>query len=168
MGYANLHYVCQNYFMKRYFYLLLVVFTTLLSCGHKNQILYIQFNQASDLRAETKVTVNGFPVGEITGLAFTDSTILATVVLIDSVRIPKQSRFVLEEVDLLGSRQVSVYLNQTRSGFILSGDTVAGEVMQQDTASVSDLASALDTTTLKNIRNKVTETIDSAIAKKRK
>ncbi len=154
--------------MNRYFYLLLVIFTTLISCGHKNQILYIQFNQASDLRAETKVMRNGFPIGEITGLAFADSTILATVVLIDSVRIPKYSRFVLESADLSVGKQVSVYPHQSEKVYIQSGDTVMGQVSEQEgTLTASDLASAMDTTVLKNSKHKVNGIVDSVITKKR-
>ncbi len=145
------------------------VFVALLACGHKNQILYIQFNQASDLRAETKVMRNGFPIGEITGLAFTDSSILATVVLIDSVRIPLDSRFVLESAGLSGGKQVSVYPQQSEKVFIQSGDTVMGQVSEQEGAlTVSDLASAIDTAVLKNVKDKVNEVVDSVMAESRK
>lgn len=142
---------------------------TIIACGHKNQILYIQFNQASDLRAETKVMMNGFPIGEITGLAFTDSTILATVVLIDSVRIPIHSGFELESADLFGGKQVSVYPHQSEKVFIQSGDTVMGQISEQEgTLTASDLASAIDTVVLKNIKDKVNEVVDSVMAESRK
>ncbi|MFN3405312.1 MAG: MlaD family protein [Cytophagaceae bacterium] len=103
---------------------LLVIF--LFSCSSGDEI-YVKFNHAEGLNVNDPVTLNGWEVGKVTGMALNrENNIIARVKIKQELTIPNDSEFLISNTDLLGSKQLEIHSGASQT-FISPGDTVNGK-----------------------------------------
>jgi phospholipid/cholesterol/gamma-HCH transport system substrate-binding protein len=123
----------------------------------------LKFSQVSTLTQDAPVKVNGVKLGKVEHIALHGNGVLVRISLRNDVKIPKDSDIRVQNIGLLGERQVGMLLGQSKEMFT-EKDTIAGN-FDAGIAEVMGMAGeVLDSAkTLLNITHLM---LDSTIAKK--
>jgi phospholipid/cholesterol/gamma-HCH transport system substrate-binding protein len=86
---------------------------------------HLKFSQVSTLTQDAPVKVNGVKLGKVEHIALHKNGVLVRVSLRNDVKIPKDSDIRVQNIGLLGERQVGMLLGESKEMFT-EGDTIAG------------------------------------------
>jgi phospholipid/cholesterol/gamma-HCH transport system substrate-binding protein len=86
---------------------------------------HLRFSQVSTLTQDAPVKVNGVKLGKVEHIALFGNGVLVRVSLRNDVKIPKDSDIRVQNIGLLGERQVGMLLGDSKETFAV-GDTIAG------------------------------------------
>jgi len=86
---------------------------------------HLRFSQVSTLTQDAPVKVNGVKLGKVENIALHGNGVLVRISLRNDVRIPKDSDIRVQNIGLLGERQVGMLLGESNEIFGI-GDTVSG------------------------------------------
>lgn len=111
------------------FLILFIWVLALTACSHpaKNE-LTILFDRVDNLKIGGKVSLKGFPVGEVTHLALLGDSVLVNVKLNDTINIPVGSKFIITP-SLLENSQINIELSN-KTTYLTNQDTVAGSYLK--------------------------------------
>jgi len=106
--------------MKIYLILISVLFLT--SCSEKRTEIILNADNVGGLTTEANITLNGFKIGEIEDMKITpNGTIDIICNLTSETKIPSDSKFKIQNLDLLGSKGIIVELGES-SEYLKNGD----------------------------------------------
>jgi phospholipid/cholesterol/gamma-HCH transport system substrate-binding protein len=86
---------------------------------------HLRFSQVSTLTQDAPVKVNGVKLGKVEHIALHGNGVLVRISLRNDVKIPKDSDIRVQNIGLLGERQVGMLLGNSKEMFAI-GDTIAG------------------------------------------
>jgi ABC-type transporter Mla subunit MlaD len=113
--------------MKNLFYL--IIMHLLFSCKAENKTLIITFDHASGLIEGNSVVINDFQVGQVSKITLnSDYKINAEIEINDTIRLPKDSKFIIGSKDLF-SKAIIVIPGKSKS-FLMNKDRVKGQLAQ--------------------------------------
>ncbi|MBF9140348.1 MlaD family protein [Hymenobacter properus] len=96
-----------------------------LSACHRNRsIISVGYKDGGNLQRGDKVLLNGFTVGEVLDYHFVPKTVFVDLLMEDGVKIPFNSRFIINK-SLLGSSSIIIKPSSSDK-FITNMDTVMG------------------------------------------
>ena len=87
---------------------------------------YLRFNQVSTLAQDDPVKVNGVKLGKVEAIALHGTRVLVRISLRNDVKIPKDSDIRVQNIGLLGERQIGMLLGDS-SSFWSEKDTIQGQ-----------------------------------------
>jgi len=87
---------------------------------------YLRFNQVSTLAQDDPVKVNGVKLGKVENIALQGTRVLVRISLRNDVKIPKDSDIRVQNIGLLGERQIGMLLGDS-SIFWTEKDTIQGQ-----------------------------------------
>jgi len=87
---------------------------------------YLRFNQVSTLAQDDPVKVNGVKLGKVESIALYKNGVLVRISLRNDVKIPKDSDIRVQNIGLLGERQIGMLLGDSLQMFS-TGDTIRGQ-----------------------------------------
>jgi len=87
---------------------------------------YLRFNQVSTLAQDDPVKVNGVKLGKVENIALHKNGVLVRISLRNDVKIPKDSDIRVQNIGLLGERQIGMLLGDLPQIFS-TGDTIRGQ-----------------------------------------
>jgi len=87
---------------------------------------YLRFNQVSTLAQDDPVKVNGVKLGKVETIALQGTRVLVRISLRNDVKIPKDSDIRVQNIGLLGERQIGMLLGDS-SVFWTEKDTIQGQ-----------------------------------------
>lgn len=109
--------------MTRFLALLTFLLCLLTSCSQNGESLILKFESVDGLGAEAEVVTNGFKIGQVRQLTLgSDQSVLVEIELNPDIEIPKDSKFVLSNADLLGTKEIDVEFGQSNF-FFANNDT---------------------------------------------
>lgn len=108
--------------MKYYSILAILIF--FISCADERTEIILNSENVDGLTTEAKITLNGFEIGEVEDLNFTsEGTIDIKCKLNPDTKIPVDSKFTIERLDLLGSKGIFVELGESTEK-LKNGDNI--------------------------------------------
>lgn len=127
--------------------------------GQKFDAYRIYFSQVSTLQEGDPVKVNGVKAGKVDEIALEGNRVRVTVKLNRGIRIPKDSDVRIQNIGLMGERQIGILLGSASEAVAPGGDMagsidagiaealgVAGEVFVEAETLVKSLRSVMDST----------------------
>ncbi|MDR1830885.1 MAG: MlaD family protein [Candidatus Fibromonas sp.] len=87
---------------------------------------YLRFNQVSTLAQDDPVKVNGVKLGKVESIILHKNGVLVRISLRNDVKIPKDSDIRVQNIGLLGERQIGMLLGDSPQMFS-TGDTIRGQ-----------------------------------------
>ena len=105
----------------------------------KRTVIYAVYNQVDGLADANPVNINGMKVGRVMEVKFlpdNSGKIIVTLVIDNSIRIPKNSIAKIESSDLMGSKTVQVVLGNS-TAYVESGDTLQSDLQLSITEEVN-------------------------------
>lgn len=126
--------------MKRHLIIALILTGTFSSCTNNERTIYLQADQVDGLSTESSVTLNGFKIGQVDDIHLNQQgKIVIKLRLNKEPTLPADSKFLIEDKDLLGSKEISVQLG-TENKKIAIGDTInvseGKKVFQNDSLTI--------------------------------
>ena len=110
--------------MKRHLLIALILTGFFSSCTNNERTIYLQSDQVDGLTTEATVTLNGFEIGQVDDIHLSQQgKILIKLKLDKEPSLPTDSKFIIENRDLLGSKGISVQLGDENES-IANGDTI--------------------------------------------
>jgi phospholipid/cholesterol/gamma-HCH transport system substrate-binding protein len=97
------------------------------SPGQKSDVYKVRFDQVSTLQDGDPVKVNGVKAGKVQGVELRGRRVLVTLKLNRGVRLPKDSRVRIQNIGLMGERQVGIMLGESE-GYFAPGEEMEGEL----------------------------------------
>ena len=108
--------------MKYYSILAILIF--LISCTDERTEIILNAENVDGLTTEANITLNGFEIGEVEDLNLTsEGTIDIKCKLNPDTKIPNDSKFTIESLDLLGSKGIFVELGESKEN-LKNGDII--------------------------------------------
>ncbi len=86
---------------------------------------YLRFNQVSTLTLDDPVKVNGVKLGKVEDIYLSGHRVLVRIRLRTDVKIPKNSEIRVQNIGIMGERQIGMVLGDTLSCYA-PGDTIDG------------------------------------------
>lgn len=86
---------------------------------------YLKFNQVSTLTLDDPVKVNGVKLGKVESIDLVGTRVCVQVRLRQDVKIPKDSEIRVQNIGLMGERQVGILLGDSSANWA-PGDTIEG------------------------------------------
>jgi len=125
------------------------------------EIYHLRFNQVSTLAQDDPVKVNGVKLGNVNSIYLHGNGVLVRISLRNDVKIPIDSDIRVQNIGLLGERQIGIILGDSSRTFSL-GDTIRGQ-FDAGIAEVMGMAGeVLDS--VKAVMNIAHELLDSTLA----
>jgi phospholipid/cholesterol/gamma-HCH transport system substrate-binding protein len=121
---------------------------------------YTRYARVDGLLESSPVTFNGYRVGNVKKIKFTDDNsgdLIVTFLLENSLKIPDKSVVRIVSSDIMGTRSVKLIFNPSET-YYTPGDTISGEIESDLKEQVS-----LQVLPLKKKAEELLSTIDSAI-----
>lgn len=95
-------------------YTILALLFLFVSCGNRGSEFVLNVDNADGLTTEVKITLNGFEIGEVKDMKITSDGTIDVLCEIDSeTKLPSDSRFKIETIDILGSKGIVVDLGES-------------------------------------------------------
>ena len=129
------------------------------SPGQKTDTYRILFSQVSTLQGGDPVKVNGVKMGKVQDIQLKGNQVLVTVKLDRGLKLPKDSQVKIQNIGLMGERQIGIMLGQSGEYLPLGGEMqgsldagiaeamgVAGEVFVEAQTLVTSLRAVMDST----------------------
>jgi ABC-type transporter Mla subunit MlaD len=118
--------------------------------------LNIIFDNTEGLTTEADVTANGLKIGKVEKIGLLRDKIFVTTTIDKNIKIPRNSIFIIESVDLLGTKTISVKLDSVETKYYKDSDTIFGQLqrkrflndstqLQLDSATITKLKPLVDT-----------------------
>ena len=126
----------------------------------RNDYYHVIYDRVDGLSESNKVTLNGYQVGRVKEIRFTNDNsrkLLVTLLIDASFRIPVNSFAQIVSSDILGTRSIKLVLSDEKEVYI-SNDTIPGTVEGDLMEQVS-----MQILPIKNKAEQLLGTIDSAI-----
>ena len=116
--------------MKYYSILAILIF--LMSCADERTEIILNAENVDGLTTEAKITLNGFEIGEVEDLYLTsEGTIDIKCKLNPDIKIPNDSKFTIESLNLLGSKEIFVKLGESKES-LKNGDIIPVAVRKKE------------------------------------
>ncbi|NLO23051.1 MAG: MCE family protein [Fibrobacter sp.] len=126
-------------------------------------IYYLRFTQVSTLVLDDPVKVNGVKLGKVEDIMLSEHRVVVSIRLRDDVKIPKDSEVRVQNIGIMGERQIGMILGDTNVYFS-PGDTIdgifdagiaeaiglAGEVFDSTKVLISSVKTVLNSTIASN------------------
>ncbi len=127
---------------------------------------FVIFDQVSTLQPGDPVKINGVKSGKVSHIALHQSTrkVLVTLEVIDSIQIPKNSNFKVQNIGLMGERQIAISLGDGDE-FLKKGDQVFGEFDAGIAEVMGYAGDVFDSTAV--LLSMIKEVLDSTVANDR-
>ena len=113
--------------MRNNFLYLIVIFLTaicLTSCFPNKKMLYLKTENETGLKSEEDVRIKGYKIGNIDKVSITkDFPSLIRIHLDENIPIPTESIFIIEEVDLFGTKAINIIPSKSKPCYSY-GDTL--------------------------------------------
>lgn len=110
--------------MKKHIIIALIFTGLFSSCSNNNRTVYLQADQIDGLTTEATVTLKGFEIGQVDEIQLNrQGKILIKLQLDKEPELPADSKFIIENRDLFGSKGISVQLGDEKKS-IVNGDTI--------------------------------------------
>lgn len=122
---------------------------------------HIMFSQVSTLNFDDPVKVNGVKLGKVEDIALAGNKVRVQVRLRHDVQIPKDSRIKVQNIGLLGERQIGIVLGES-DDFYAPGDSMPG-IFDAGIAEAMGLAGEIFDSTRVLVRS-VRDILDSTLA----
>jgi len=122
--------------------------------------LNIIFDNTDGLTTEAYVTARGLKIGKVEKIGLVRDKVFVTATIDKNIQIPQNSIFIIESVDLLGTKTISVKLDSVETEFYKDSDTIYGQLQKRFFNDSTHLK--LDSATIQKIKPLV-DTIASAI-----
>lgn len=87
---------------------------------------YLRFTQVSTLVLDDPVKVNGVRLGKVENIELSGLRVVVTIRLRTDVKIPKDSEIRVQNIGIMGERQIGMILGDSTSYFV-PGDTISGQ-----------------------------------------
>jgi phospholipid/cholesterol/gamma-HCH transport system substrate-binding protein len=84
---------------------------------HSRNSYFVSFNEIGNLKVGNAVNANGMKMGSVEYLKLTDSCVWAELAVLSEVKIPKDSRFHVTNVGLMGERAVLIVFGKSKDYF---------------------------------------------------
>lgn len=97
---------------------------------NEKTIYYAYYNDINGLKVSNSVMLNGYKIGQIQSIGFTDETadkLKVEILINEKVKIPKNSKAVIVSKDVLGTMVVDIQLGDSHE-FAKNGDALISEV----------------------------------------
>lgn len=127
--------------------------------GQKTDTYHVLFTQVSTLQNGDPVKVNGVKAGKVDDIALDGSRVRVTVKLNRGIRIPKDSDIRIQNIGLMGERQIGILLGQGQEAYAVGSNLtgtidagiaeamgIAGEVFVEAETLVKSLRAVMDST----------------------
>lgn len=87
---------------------------------------YLRFTQVSTLVLDDPVKVNGVKLGKVEAIELSGHRVVVTVRLRTDVKIPKDSEIRVQNIGIMGERQIGMILGD-ETNYFAPGDTITGQ-----------------------------------------
>ena len=87
---------------------------------------YLRFTQVSTLVLDDPVKVNGVKLGKVVAIELAGHRVVVTISLRTDVKIPKDSEIRVQNIGIMGERQIGMILGDSTTYFT-PGDTITGQ-----------------------------------------
>lgn len=87
---------------------------------------HLRFSQVSTLVLDDPVKVNGVKLGKVENIELAGHRVVVTIRLRDDVKIPKDSEIRVQNIGIMGERQIGMILGDSEEYFA-PGDTINGQ-----------------------------------------
>lgn len=87
---------------------------------------HLRFTQVSTLVLDDPVKINGVKLGKVENIELAGHRVVVTVRLRKDVKIPKDSEIRVQNIGIMGERQIGMILGDSEEYFA-AGDTIAGQ-----------------------------------------
>lgn len=87
---------------------------------------HLRFTQVSTLVLDDPVKVNGVKLGKVESIELSGHRVVVTIRLRNDVKIPKDSEIRVQNIGIMGERQIGMILGDSTSYFA-PGDTITGQ-----------------------------------------
>jgi phospholipid/cholesterol/gamma-HCH transport system substrate-binding protein len=127
--------------------------------GQKSDTYHAVFNQVSTLQDGDPVKVNGVKMGKVDGIELKGNRVRVALKLDRGIKLPKDSEVRIQNIGLMGERQVGILMGHSTEYFPTGADMegsldagiaeamgVAGEVMVESETLVRSLRAVMDST----------------------
>ena len=105
-------------------YLIILSLFLFISCSEKKMEITINAEKIEGLKDQARITINGFEIGNVKDFKITkDGTINIICNINSEIKIPKDSKFKIEGIDLLGSKEIMVELGKSSEN-LQNGETI--------------------------------------------
>ena len=92
----------------------------------KFNTFHLKFTQVSTLVLDDPVKINGVKLGKVENIELSGHRVVVTIRLRDDVRIPKDSEIRVQNIGIMGERQIGIILGDEEKYFT-PGDTIDGQ-----------------------------------------
>ncbi len=130
--------------------------------GQKYDKYYVRFNQVSTLTEGDPVKINGVPLGKVETIELDKNKVRVTLKIKRGVTIPKDSRIRVQNIGLMGERQIGIILGDAKEVYPVGSSLpglfdagiaevmgLGGEVFMQADDLVRTVKKVLDSTVAK-------------------
>jgi ABC-type transporter Mla subunit MlaD len=127
--------------------------------GKKSDTYYARFPQVSTLQDGDPVKINGVKMGKVAAIELNDNAVRVTLKLDKGVKLPKDSEVRIQNIGLMGERQVGILLGKSSEAWppgselhglldagIAEAMGIAGEVAVESEVLVHSLRTIVDST----------------------
>lgn len=127
--------------------------------GRKSDTYHVMFDQVSTLQDGDPVKVNGVKMGKVQGIDLEGNRVRVTLKLDRGLKLPKDSEVRIQNIGLMGERQVGILMGRSAEYFPTGADLegkldagiaeamgVAGEVFIESEVMVKSLRAVMDST----------------------
>lgn len=87
---------------------------------------HLRFSQVSTLVLDDPVKVNGVRLGKVEAIELSGHRVVVTIRLRTDVKIPKDSEIRVQNIGIMGERQIGMILGDS-SNYFAPGDTISGQ-----------------------------------------
>lgn len=121
---------------------------------------YLRFTQVSTLVLDDPVKVNGVRLGKVESIELSGHRVVVTIRLRTDVKIPKDSEIRVQNIGIMGERQIGMILGDENSYFT-PGDTINGQFDAGIAEAIGLAGEVCDSTKvlLESIKNALNSTI---------
>lgn len=122
---------------------------------------YLRFPQVSTLTLDDPVKINGVKLGKVENIYLSGNRVLVVVRIRNDVRIPIGSEIRVQNIGIMGERQVGIILNDSKDHYV-PGDTLDGQFDAGIAEALGLAGEIIDST--KILLSSVHQVMDSTIA----
>ncbi|MEF3279408.1 MAG: MCE family protein [Elusimicrobiota bacterium] len=90
----------------------------------KRYLIYVAFDDVGGLANKSAVKLNGVEIGKIKDIKFKDSKVIAEILVKESVKIPRDSKFYIGSTSIIGSKFIQIERGKNESGMLEPQETV--------------------------------------------
>jgi len=89
-------------------------------------VYHLRFTQVSTLVLDDPVKINGVKLGRVESIELSGHRVVVTIRLKSNVKIPKDSEIRVQNIGIMGERQIGMILGNSEEYFV-PGDTITGQ-----------------------------------------